>query len=208
MQVVSITYDAHQHLQNHDTESCVGAGLPSVMCVLTGAAKVTITDHPSSPAFYSIFQNIKSNISSSRSRTVIEIRSYLWGNTSGLIEKNHWLVAAKGAYDKVILADCLWMPSQHENLVISILHFLGVNKGSCAIVVAGFHTGRQVVADFLDLATTFNCSDSASYLLQLVEAFEIDVDGHTRDWQPDRISEDKHTLKKWCLVAILTTSAH
>jgi hypothetical protein len=75
---------------------------------------------------------------------------------------------------KILLADCLWMPSQHMNLIRTILDFLpesdedgtatktslkGVNSKEsttpqpCALVTAGFHTGRVIVRDFFALAT-------------------------------------------------------
>lgn len=66
---------------------------------------------------------------------------------------------------KIIVADCLWMPSQHANIVKTIHDFLpeedngdGTTGGGgekftpSALVVAGFHTGRAIVRDFFALA--------------------------------------------------------
>ena len=62
-------------------------------------------------------------------------------------------VGTLGRYDVIVLADCLWMPSQHANLLRTIAQALSTGPDSRAIVVAGFHTGRRIVRDFFDLAT-------------------------------------------------------
>ncbi len=68
------------------------------------------------------------------------------------------------SFDRIIAADCLWMPSQHENLVNTILYHLGPSDRAgeiysdngetptSALVIAGFHTGRAIVRGFFDIA--------------------------------------------------------
>jgi len=125
-------------------------------------------------------------------------------------------------YDKIILADCLWMQSQHENLVKTIAQALNTGPECCAIVVAGFHTGRGIVRDFFDVATrglddavavTGNEARTGSGVgmgestelpkLRIEEIFEVDVDGQRREWQGVRPGEIKEEAKRWCVMAIL-----
>jgi hypothetical protein len=97
----------------------------------------------------------------------MRVRGYAWGTPT------FYLLSAYGkpapatesntSFDKIIIADCLWMPSQHINLIKTVLKFLPektVNHTAsaddtepCALVIAGFHTGRQIVSDFFSLAT-------------------------------------------------------
>ena len=133
--------------------------------------------------------------------------------------------SAAERYDKIIMADCLWMQSQHESLVKTICHFLDDDKeGSCAIVVAGFHTGRRIVRDFFEFATgesedhetqvvgvvDANGGSSRSVSpsivnskLKAVEIFELDVDGKRREWMSVRQGENKEEAKRWCVIAVL-----
>lgn len=124
------------------------------------------------------------------------------------------------SFDRLVVADCLWMPDQHENIVKTILLYLKENKrqndqgrptGSiipCAIVVAGFHTGREVVNRFIQIATgsisgddTHNGNTQAK--LEAIEICEIDIDGNRRPWQDVRPTETKEQSKRWCMCAIL-----
>jgi nicotinamide N-methyltransferase len=132
-------------------------------------------------------------------------------------------VAGKlGKHDVIVLADCLWMPSQHANLTRTIAQALDEGPDCCAIVVAGFHTGRGVVRDFFDVASGAadgevmdreNEADSVSMArvekgqqsprLKVEEIYEVDVNGQRRDWQKARPGEGKEEAKKWCVVAVL-----
>ena len=140
--------------------------------------------------------------------------------------------------DKIIVADCLWMPSQHVNILRTILHFLpqGISKDTdemnsvpCALVVAGFHTGRAIVRNFFDLAVGHSMSSPHSddideqrpqpqpysHLtaeeracvgkLRLARIFEMDMDKRRRDWvwASERKGEGKWEAKRWCVVGVL-----
>ena len=130
------------------------------------------------------------------------------------------------SYDKVLLADCLWMQSQHANLTTTIARALDCGPDCCAIVVAGFHTGRRIVRDFFDVVTgeadggedLGGENETSSMLvpeggtrqllskLKIEEIFEVDVNGQRRDWQKVRQAEGKEELKRWCVVAVLVPS--
>ena len=172
-----------------------------------------ITDHPSSPAVTTA--TIQANVSSNAlamSRTTPRtgttcVKPYVWGvTTSSGVVGDDWVGALNRKVDKIIVADCLWMPSQHSNLANSISHFLAAHTGCCAIVVAGFHTGRAVVASFFDVATGIHHSGVGASALRVAEIYEIDVDGRTRPWQKVRYREGKEEAKASCVVAILVRS--
>ncbi|OJD17779.1 hypothetical protein AJ78_02131 [Emergomyces pasteurianus Ep9510] len=127
----------------------------------------------------------------------------------------------QGSFTRIIAADCLWMREQHENLVQSILWFLApppllppssspspsrVNggdglAGGIAWVVAGFHTGREIVASFFETAMSMG--------LVVERIWERDVNATyeegevTREWMPVRPGEGPENRARWCVVAFL-----
>jgi hypothetical protein len=99
------------------------------------------------------------------------------------------------------------MPSQHRNLACSIARFLSRDTpGACALVVAGFHTGRNVVADFLEQFQRSHNEEGPVRELAISEIYEIDVNGERRPWQKSRLKESKEDAKKWCVVAVIIWS--
>ena len=134
----------------------------------------------------------------------INVTGYLWGSIPGPGKQ-----PLQGSFDKIILADCLWMPSQHGNLVSSILHFLAPQeqqdaaKHPCALVIAAYHTGREIVSNFFEIAT------APVHGLRIVKIYELDVhDGRTRMYVKERPEEDKVESKRWCVVAVLKRGDH
>ncbi|PGH08408.1 hypothetical protein GX51_01235 [Blastomyces parvus] len=212
-----------------------GAALPSLVSALAGAAQVTITDHPASPALYGAIQaNISNNIPQ-HLQSRISIQPHEWG-VLGLDEaasrKNEaqnpqeqaaskFTVENQGSFTRIIAADCLWMRDQHENLVRSLLWFLAppapspspllpsspdVNGeaesgGGVAWIVAGFHTGREIVASFFETAVAMG--------LVVEKIWERDVNATseegevTREWMPIRPGEGPENRARWCVVAFL-----
>ncbi|OCT50820.1 hypothetical protein CLCR_07144 [Cladophialophora carrionii] len=233
----------------------VGAGtaLPSIVAALSGAASTTITDHPASPALTTnaIQQNVKINVlerdrrrrgtddhtsssSSSSSSSLlpspdVTISGYTWGTPTFYSPSSYGKRSPRQprAFDRMIVADCLWMPSQHVNLVKTIVRYLDESRpGSCALVVAGFHTGREIVGHFFEVATGQSAPPSSledgngfeetksgatkdpdleevRCPLRLAEIFEIDVNGLRRPWEPVRLGEAQDAAKRWCVVAVL-----
>jgi hypothetical protein len=198
--------------------------LPSIISARCDASNVTITDHPSSPALISgaIQANIARNLNAER-RKKVEVRGYVWGTETMYAADAYGKAAGKlGTYERIVLADCLWMPSQHANLVRTVGRALGEGDDCCAIVVAGFHTGRGIVGDFFDVATGGRASgdmgeedsvkggnvsgvgeENQLPKVKVEEIFEIDVNGRRREWERTRLGEGKEEAKKWCVVAIL-----
>ena len=185
-------------------DSIEGTALPSLIAALSGAKACMITDHPSSPALTTgaIDKNVDVNLSqkkpyrdatrsqvdddqntqsirSPRTDATVQVLGYTWGTSKFYLPTAYGKPAPPGStpkhFDRIIVADCLWMPSQHINLIRTILQFLplAVSEGkkevsrqqddgvSCALVVAGFHTGRSIVSQFFELATEPQAPPSA-----------------------------------------------
>ena len=155
-----------------------GTALPSLTAALCNARSCTITDHPSSPALTTgaIERNIQANLyreaddadSSKgavlRTSATIEVAGYTWGTDTfySTVGYGKSMSLHQQTFDRIIVADCLWMPSQHVNLIKTITAFLDPpqpsressrSSPSAALVVAGFHTGRRIVSNFFSLAT-------------------------------------------------------
>jgi hypothetical protein len=156
----------------------------------------------------------------------ISVYGYTWGTSTFYLPTSYGKLAPSQpqAFDRIIVADCLWMPSQHTNLCKTILHYLDrSDSDSCALVVAGFHTGRSIVRKFFEVATgdykVENENQEAQHevedegedeeiraikgRLRAAEIFEIDTNGVRRSWEPVRPKEDKHMAKRWCVCAVL-----
>lgn len=122
------------------------------------------------------------------------------------------------------------MPSQHANLVKTINDYLKLQddqkegEKACALVIAGFHTGRSIVARFVQIATGFKSGmlpdgdrgtegeevveedeleKEVKGTLSAEELFEIDVDANVRPWLPVRENESREQAKKWCICVVL-----
>lgn len=164
----------------------------------------------------------ESDSHSSKQIPVVDVYGYTWG-TDKMYLPNHYGKPAPRqpeAFDRIIIADCLWMASQHANLVKTILRYLDPSRpDSCALVVAGFHTGRGIVRHFFEVATgewtdedqepEKGAQDQEPELVEVqgrlkaAEIFEIDVNGTRRPWQPVREGENKDQTKRWCVCAVL-----
>ncbi|KAJ5266688.1 hypothetical protein N7478_009496 [Penicillium angulare] len=181
-----------------------GAGLSSLICALSNACSVTITDHPSSPALkgaiqFNISHNLRNIESNTNTKTYtkstdISIHPHEWGNLSDTFAAEN-----KGKFTRIIAADCYWMLSQHENLCTSMDWFLAP-KGK-VWVVSSFHTGRAVVSSFFDTADEFGFVVERIWERDVVEK---DADGRERrrEWWACG-AEGALERKRWCVVAVL-----
>ncbi|PCG99838.1 Hypothetical protein PENO1_050840 [Penicillium occitanis (nom. inval.)] len=185
-----------------------GTGLPSIISVLASASHVTITDHPSSPAFLgAIEHNIIKNVPASL-RPNIDSAPHEWG----VLENDEFAQKNKGGFTRIIAADCLWMLHQHENLARTLLWFLSDGKGNDikegrAWVVAGFHTGRAIVANFFETAVAMGLEIESIYERDLnageEEAAKAEQGEVRRAWEPVRVGEGPENRRRWCVIAIL-----
>lgn len=193
--------------------SRIGAGLPSIISVLASASHVTITDHPSSPAFLgAIEHNIIENVPASL-RPNIDSAPHEWG----VLENDEFAQENKGGFTRIIAADCLWMLHQHSNLVKTLLWFLSDGKGSDGQndikeegrvwVVAGFHTGRAIVANFFETAVAMGLEIESIYERDLNAGEEEEAKEEQgevrRAWEPVRAGEGPENRRRWCVIAVL-----
>ena len=126
-----------------------------------------------------------------RISTRIEVAGYTWGTDTFYSTTGYGKPVAlhQSTFDRMIIADCLWMPSQHVNLIKTITALLDLTQPSeetsrsspaAALVVAGFHTGRRIVSNFFSLAT-----ESPSSTLSQPDAED------TTKTDEDELSEDE-----------------
>ncbi|KAL2393239.1 hypothetical protein ABEF93_001712 [Exophiala dermatitidis] len=220
---------------------------------------------PSTPVSVPTTTSTSTPIPNPKVQPQVQVYGYTWGTHKMYLPNTYGKPAfgpdqpGPNSYDKIIIADCLWMPSQHVNLVKTVLRYLrstekgqpqpepstssppttisispstdstvavavAVTDGSqpCALVIAGFHTGRGIVRHFFEVATG-EWIDTQSETpsppeedgvqdpeltqvqgqLKAAEIFEIDVNGVRRPWLPVREGETKDQAKRWCVVAVL-----
>ncbi|KAJ0279206.1 hypothetical protein Brms1b_003608 [Colletotrichum noveboracense] len=102
-----------------------GTALPSIMSALLGAVRTAVTDYPAPAVLKTLRANAARNIDASVSPTgaltaeEVLVEGHSWGELD-----DPFSVANKHAFDRVFVADCLWMPWQHANLHKSIACFL------------------------------------------------------------------------------------
>lgn len=121
------------------------------------------------------------------------MQGHLWGSASTPFETAH-----AHAYTRILAADCLWMPWEHENLAKSMLHFLSHNPDARVLCIAGFHTGRAKVAPFFEEVVP-------QQGLAVESVYEMHADGKRRPWAKERDGgrEDTAERNKWLVVARL-----
>ncbi|KAL4873328.1 hypothetical protein BDV12DRAFT_192801 [Aspergillus spectabilis] len=174
-----------------------GAALPSLTAALASASSVTITDHPSSPALlphgsisFNTTHNLRSNLP-----CPITIHPHEWGTLS----TDPWALSTKGTYTRIIAADCYWLRGEHENLARTMKWFLAP-EGK-VWVVAGFHTGREVVRGFFETVTKVGLVVERIWERDLNTS--LGVDEVRRDWVEVREGEGVENRRRWCVVAVL-----
>lgn len=174
-----------------------GVGLGGIVSALAGAEEVTITDFPALPILDTIQTNVTKNVPLERRRAV-SIHGHLWGTEKGSLETEH-----AHRYTRILAADCLWMPQEHENLAKSMLHFLADVEHARIYCVAGFHTGRAKVAPFFEEIIP-------QQGLEVEQIFEMDADGRRRPWATERDggTENIGERKKWLVVARIRRAVH
>jgi predicted nicotinamide N-methyase len=177
-----------------------GTGLAGIVAGLSGGKRVVISDYPAAEILGNIRANVMRNIEARRkdgqggSIGEITVEGHEWGVLDDTFSK-----ANEGAFGKILVADCLWMPWQHENLLKSIGWFL--SREGRAWVVAGFHTGREKMRGFYE-------EDALRKVgLEVEVIWERNADGAEREWVTDRGIEDVTERKRWLVVAILNRRA-
>ena len=161
------------------------------MSALAGAEEVVVSDYPAPEVLANLEVNVEKNIPRDI-RPRVRIKGHEWGVLTDEFSQSH-----VHSFTRILAADCLWMPWQHQNLAQSMLHFLSHDEDARVWVIAGFHTGRAKLAPFFDVAEEGG--------LEVEEIWERDADGHERQWMKERDGgkEDMSGRKKWLVIAVL-----
>ena len=147
-----------------------------------------MSDYPANEVLQNLGRNINENVPATKAMRPA-VYGHIWGCFDSEFCRKH-----KNHFTRILAADCLWMPQEHENLVRSIEFFLSESSDARVFVVAGFHTGRAKVVPFFDVAEEAGFS---------IEMYEVDVDGNRREWERERDGgkENVTERKKWLVVA-------
>ena len=158
--------------------------------------QVTITDYPAPPILDTIKANVAKNIPDSI-RPNISVEGHVWGSTDTPFESTH-----AHRYTRILAADCLWMPGEHENLAKSMLHYLAKTPDARILCIAGFHTGRAKVAPFFEEVVP-------QQGLEIEDIYEMDANGQRRPWAKERDGGREHMgeRKKWLVLARMRRAA-
>lgn len=90
------------------------------------------------------------------------------------------------------------MREAHISLLQTLQWFL--SPGGRVLIVAGFHTGRPIIAGFFETVLENGFIIETIYERDLVEAAE-DGTEIRREWKPHR--EGEIDRSRWCAVAVL-----
>lgn len=166
-------------------------GLVGIASTLAGASEVYISDYPAKVVLDNIKRNVKHNVPESLT-SVAKVQGHAWG-----VVDDDFAQAHARKFSRVLAADCFWMPWQHENLALSMLHFLSDDPDARVFAIGGFHTGRAKLAAFFDIALDKG--------LEVQEMYEEDAEGSRREWlkEKDGGRENVTERKKWLTIAIL-----
>ncbi|KAL7942972.1 hypothetical protein V8C42DRAFT_330937 [Trichoderma barbatum] len=186
-----------------------GTALPSMMAGLLGAGSVVVTDYPA-PAVMktlrdNVARNIKPDLAPVGKSSLVTSSVFVDGHEWGVFGDAAAAAAASSSFpashahlsDRLFVADCLWMPWQHQNLRRSIGYFLKKTASARAWVVAGFHTGRPKMAGFFDAKALREEGG-----VEVERMWERDCDGVEREWDSER-EDDVTERKRWLVVCVL-----
>ncbi|OBT51478.1 hypothetical protein VE04_07746 [Pseudogymnoascus sp. 24MN13] len=157
-----------------------GTGLSGIVAARAGAESVVITDYPAPEDARECQEECG--------------EGHEWGKLS---EDDSFVHGHKGSFDVILVADCLWMPSQHKELMKSIAWFL--NPGGKAWVVSGFHSGREKMAGF------YNAALLTEHGMEVESIVERDPEGREREWVTERKFEGVTDTerKRWLVISVL-----
>lgn len=129
-----------------------GTGLPSITAALIGTAKLVVASDYDEPRLVSqlranVTRNLASGAVSQVQRTKCKVVGHIWGKHTEELEDH--LPQGVHKFDSVLLADCLWDPLSHADLLKTVLNVLATDPAARVNVIAGLHTGREKVTSFI-----------------------------------------------------------
>lgn len=150
-----------------------------------------MTDYPTESNLQTMHGNVVVNVPEEQKGS-ITTHGHKWGEFEDDFAKRN-----KHEFTRILAADLYWMPDTHELLIRSMLHFLSEDPDAVIYVIGGFHTGRDKLAHFFDMATEFG--------LHIEDIYEEFHTGERRAWQANPRSDEGVVNRKfWLVVAILT----
>lgn len=168
-----------------------GVGLSGIVSTLAGAEEAIISDYPAKVVIENLRRNVARNVPTQLSQNC-RVEGHAWGalDTPFALENKH-------RFTRILAADCYWLSGQHENLVLSMLHFLSLEPSARVFAIAGFHTGRARLVNFFE--------EADKHCLEPDEIYEEDDQGERREWLTERNNgyEDHTERKKWLVICRL-----
>lgn len=143
-----------------------GAGLPSLVAAIHGAAQVVVTDYPDGELIENLQQNVDSCLLLTKKgpNSNIAVEGYLWGSDIQPL-LNH-LPNSHNGFDVLILADLLFNHHCHEELVSTILSTL--NRAEVARALVFFTPYRPWLLE-KDLAFFDLCKEKGLAVTKVLE---------------------------------------
>lgn len=183
-----------------------GAGLGSIMAGLLGAKRVVASDYPSETVLGPLRDNLQRGVvrratpagcdddeatSAQQQQQQVAVEGHAWGALDDAFSTRD-----RHAFDRIMAADVLWMPWQHDNLRRSVDHFLARDAEARAWIIGGLHTGRANMALFLDE------QELGRLGLEIEHIWERDCQGAEREWKQVREDDDRNK-KRWLNIIVL-----
>lgn len=118
-----------------------------------------MTDYASPPLIGTLTSNVRSNFTPEHIKALIRPAGFTWGSSTEDLEDIVDALAREQRragetpqtsyrWDRILLADCLWDPLSHADLLASITKLLEKPDGR-VLVVSGLHTGREKLVNFI-----------------------------------------------------------
>jgi predicted nicotinamide N-methyase len=126
-----------------------GTGMPSITAAHVGAAQIVVVSDYDEPALIQeLNANVRNNLPSHPDRAKrIKVVGHIWGkDTEELLDA---LPRGCTRYDVILLADCMWDPLSHADLLKTLLAVLAKTPEARVYVIAGLHTGRDKITSFI-----------------------------------------------------------
>ncbi|GAA5855643.1 hypothetical protein JCM8547_001629 [Rhodosporidiobolus lusitaniae] len=172
-----------------------GLGLPGIVAARLGAEKVILSDYNDGKMLLNTTHAVEEALSL-KERKKVQVVGHTWGES---IEP---ILRASPSYDLILVADCVWDASLHLPLIITLSRLLAASPSATVLFSAGFHTGRLVVAAFLERA-----EEEGLVMLESEEWREVSVEGEERLWSwqecwGEEAKEDRQEERnRWTLLA-------
>ncbi|OQS00020.1 nicotinamide n-methyltransferase, partial [Thraustotheca clavata] len=133
------------------------SALPSLVALNLGATVAVMTDYPA----LVLIENMKKNVSRNAEKLCngkAVVLGHLWGEDTAEIFKHSQFESSSG-FEIAIVAECLWLHKEHENLLSSIMTCL--KSGGKAYICFSHHVPGMESQDlsFFDKASRhYNCT--------------------------------------------------